>query len=53
MAFKSVDVTLKIRSRLPKSNQQFPTLCEFEKNPLTGSEDYAQKPYFGHFKVPD
>ena len=26
-------------------------LCQFDQNPSTGSEDNAQKPYFGHFKV--
>ena len=55
MTFQSAGVTLKIRSRSPKSTiPLLPTmyLCECDQNPLTGSEYNAQKPYFGHFKVP-
>ena len=44
-------VTLKIRSRSPKSDLQPMYLCKFGQNPSTGSEDNAQKPYFGHFNL--
>ena len=55
LTFQSAPVTLKIRSRSPKSNQPFSfsqPCCEFGQNPSTGSEDTAWKRYFRHFKVP-
>ena len=44
---KKVAVTLKIKSRSPKSNQLFtPSLCKFGQNLPTGSEDNARKTKF-------
>ena len=51
---KKVAVTLKIKSRSPKSNplHTLPTLylCKFGQNMSTGSEDKARKRNFIHYK---
>ena len=54
MTFQSAGVTLKIRSRSLKPNQQSflltMYLCEFDQNTSTDSVDNAQKPHFGTFQ---